>query len=109
MASGTYRHRVTVQTPGPSVPDGDGGFTKTWVDSAPPDWAVSIAPVAAVDTAMAGTVIGTATHQVRGRYHAGVTTEARLLFESRVFHVAQVRDVDERHRTLEVICAEVVA
>jgi len=110
MASGTYRHRVTVQTPGVSVPDGDGGFTESWVDSDPPTWAVSIGPAAgAVDTAMAGTVIGTATHEIRGRYHAGVSTNARLVFEGRVFHVTQVRNVDERHRTLEVTCAEVTA
>jgi len=107
---GSYRHVVTVQRPGPGAPDGDGGFTETWVDSDPATWAVSIGPAGgAVDTAMAGTVIGTATHEIRGHYHAGVTTAARLVFEGRVFHVTQVRNVDERNRTLEVTCAEVVA
>jgi head-tail adaptor len=108
--TGTYRHVVTVQAPGPPMPDGDGGFTESWVASDPPTWSVSIASASgAQDTRTAGTVIATATHQMRGRYHPGVTTNARLLLEARVFHVTQVKNVDERNRTLEITCSEVVA
>jgi hypothetical protein len=32
MARGDYRHTVTFQNPGPAVPDGDGGYTQSWVD-----------------------------------------------------------------------------
>jgi head-tail adaptor len=111
MSAGLYRHRVTVQAPGAPAPDGDGGYTETWVDSVPPTWAVSIAPapLGARDTPTAGTVLPLATHQVRGRYHAGVTTQARLLFGDRVLHVITVRNLEERQRTLDVLCSEVGA
>jgi head-tail adaptor len=57
----------------------------------------------------AGTVIATQTHLARGRYRADVTTAVRLALAARVFNVLTVRDLDEHHRTLELVCAEVVA
>ena len=41
MARGEYRHSVLFQNPGPPVPDGDGGFTQSWIDLVPPTWRVS--------------------------------------------------------------------
>jgi len=109
MAIGSYRLLVTVQVPGTPTPDGDGGYVDTWVDGDPPTWAVSIEPAtrATGETLIAGTVLATPTHLVRGRYHASVTTHARLCFETRVFNVLTVRNQDERNRTLELVCAEV--
>jgi SPP1 family predicted phage head-tail adaptor len=111
IATGAYRHRVTVQIPGALVPDGDGGYTETWQDADPPTWAVSLtaAPRAAGEAPMVGTTITTASHLARGRYRADVTTHTRFLLDARVFNVLVVRDLDERHRTLEVVCTEVFA
>lgn len=108
--SGAYRSRVTVQAPGAPAADGDGGYTETWVDGLPATWAVSLGAAGTTggESAMQGTTITTATHLVRGRYRADVTTHTRLVLGARLFNVLQVRDVDERHRVLELICTEVV-
>jgi SPP1 family predicted phage head-tail adaptor len=109
-ATGAYRHLVTVQAPGPAVPDGDGGFTETWPNADPPTWFVSIGTArVGGEAAAAGTTIATASHLVRGRYRADVTTNTRLTIDGRVFNVIDVRDLDERRRVLELVCAEVVA
>ena len=44
------RHRVLFQNPGPAVPDGDGGYTQSWIDLVPPTWQVSIEPATAAAT-----------------------------------------------------------
>jgi head-tail adaptor len=110
MGIGAYRHIVIVQNPGPAVPDGDGGYTEGWADGDPAEWPVSIAPASQSDleAAASGTVLSTATHIVRGRYHRSVTTATRLMFEGRTLNVINVRNLDERDRTLEVVAAEVV-
>jgi len=103
-------HRVTLQNPGPAVPDGDGGFTQTWTDLVPPALYVKIAPATAreVERLAAGTVLATATHIVTGPYHAGVTTKTRIVFNGRVFSVTGVANPDERNVETIAICAEVV-
>jgi head-tail adaptor len=107
---GAYRHTVTVEVPGPMVPDGDGGYTESWLPGDPALWDVSIDPASRSDLelAAAGTVLSTALHSVRGRYHAGITTKARLLFEGRTLNIITVRNPAELNRTLELVCAEVV-
>jgi SPP1 family predicted phage head-tail adaptor len=109
IGSGAYRHLVTVQAPGPAVADGDGGFTESWPAADPPTWFVSIGAAGRDGEARAaGTTIAAATHLVRGRYRADVTTATRLLLGARVFNILTVRDLDERRRVLELVCAEVV-
>jgi len=108
-ASGAYRHRVTVQVPGAAVPDGDGGSTVSWTDANPATWAVSLGAARADgEQAMAGTTIATATHLVRGRYRTDITTHVRLGYGARLFNVLSVRNVDERDRLLELVCAELL-
>jgi len=110
-ASGARRTWVTVQQPGTPVPDGGGSFTTTWVDAVPPTWQVAITSAAgsALERAAAGTTITTATHVIRGPYRPDITTATQLVAGARTFQVDGVRDVDERHRELEVIGREVQA
>lgn len=110
-ASGVRRQRVTVQQPGTPVPDGGGSFTVTWVDAVPPTWQVAItaAAGASLERAAHGTTITTATHVIRGPYRPDITTATQLLLGSRTFQIDGVRDVDERHRELELIGREVPA
>ena len=105
-----YRHRVLFQTPGPAVPDGDGGYLQTWSDLVPATWQVSIEPATARDLerVAAGTVLSTATHVVTGRYHAGVTTKTRMIFGGRTFAITGVANVEERGITMELVAVEVV-
>jgi head-tail adaptor len=112
--AGSYRTVVTVQVPAAGTPDGDGGYTPAWQDADPPTWSVSLTAApgrrgGGGEMGEAGTVIATQTHLARGRYRADVTTAVRLALAARVFNILTVRDLDEHHRTLELVCAEVVA
>lgn len=47
------------------------------------------------------------THKIIIRNHALITTENWLQFENRKFNIRYVRDADERHQYLELMCQEV--
>lgn len=108
---GDRPHRVTLQNPGPAVPDGDGGYLQTWTDLTPPAISVEILPATAQDLerVTAGTVIATATHIVTGPFHPQVTTKTRVLFNGREFHVGGVANPAERSVEMILVCTEVVA
>jgi SPP1 family predicted phage head-tail adaptor len=103
-------HRVTLQNPGPGIPDGDGNTTQTWTDLAPPALSVKIAPAtaAALERLAAGTVLATATHLITGPYHPQVTTQTRILYNGRQFSVKGVANPEERNVELVLVCVEVV-
>ncbi len=115
MDIGALRQRVTLETPGAAVPDGDGGFTQAWASLSPGRvWAeITQATQRALERLVANTVIAQATHIVRMRYHSGVTTKTRLSWTDRsgVVHVSNVTDVsntDERSIELVLLVAEIV-
>lgn len=103
-------HRVTLQNPGPAVPDGDGGFTQSWTDLVPAAVFARIQTATARDLERraAGTVISTASHIVTLPYHPQVTTKTRVLFNGRTFNVLGVADAEEGDVETVAICAEVV-
>jgi SPP1 family predicted phage head-tail adaptor len=103
-------HLVRFQNPGPAVPDGDGGYTQTWVDASPATLWVSVEPASqqALERLGAGSVIATATHIVRGQYHAGVTTKTRVLFGGRELHVNGVANIEERSIDMAIVATELV-
>ncbi len=105
---GNRPHRVTLQNPGPPVPNGDGGFTQSWTDLTPPAVNVEIKPATQEDLeqAAAGTSITKATHIVTGPFHPGVTTDTRVLFNGRELHVNSVQDPQARHVEMILICTE---
>ena len=109
---GTYRHRVTLDNPGPAVPDGAGGFTATSVPLDPAVWDCSIVPATASDVEAigGGTVTASASHVVRGRYHPGITSQTRVRFGSgRTLNVVGVANRAERNIETVLMCAEVIA
>lgn len=103
-------HRVTLQNPGPAVPDGDGNSTQTWIDLAPPALSMKISPATAVDLerVAAGTVLSTNTYIVKGPYHPQVTTLTRLLHDGRIFNVTGGGSPDERKVEMELVAVEIV-
>jgi head-tail adaptor len=107
---GTYRHRVSLENPTGNVPDGDGGFTNGYAPLDPPvvDASIQAASARDLERVTAGTVLATATHLVRMRFHPGVTVLTRLTFKGRVFEVQSVQNVDERDIALILICAEIL-
>jgi head-tail adaptor len=110
MAIGQDRHHVTLEQPGPPVPDGFGGYTEGWTPLDPPTWDCAIQPATAADMerAMVGAPQATASHLVSGRYHPGITTETRILHEGRYLVVQSVRNLDERKMRLQLVCAEII-
>jgi head-tail adaptor len=110
MARGERRHRVLFQNPGPAVPDGDGGYTQSWVDLVPPTWDVSIEPATARDLerVATGTVTSSASHIVRGDFHPDVTTKTRMVFDGRQLSIVGKQNLDERGVTMALVAVEVV-
>lgn len=107
---GNLRHQVTLENPGPRVPDAEGGYTEAWTPLTPsPVWA-SIQPATARDLErrVASTMQSTATHIVTMRFHPQVTTKTRLTFGNRVFFVSGVQNTDERNVELVLACQEIV-
>lgn len=109
-AVGTHRHLVLFQNPGAPVPDGDGGYTQSWTDASPATWHVSIDPATTRDLerVAAGTVLSTASHIVRGRYHPGVTLATRMVFGGRTFSITGKANLEERGIDMELVAVEVV-
>jgi len=108
---GAFRHRVTFQAPSDPVPDGVGGYTQTWQDLTPATWKVQIEALPVGDlerTAAGGSVQTTATVVVRGRYHPGVTTKARMLFNGKTYSITGTRTPDERGVLMELAAVEQV-
>lgn len=103
-------HRVTLQNPGPNVPNGDGGYTNSWFDLVPPAISVEIKPATADDLerVAAGTVISKATSLITGPFHPQVTTKTRLLFNGREFHVTGDQNIEERGGEMVLVCVEIV-
>lgn len=108
---GDRPHRVILQRPGPPVPDGDGGFTHSWIDLVPPGWTCEIKPATAVDLerVAAGTTIATNTYIAKGPHHPQLATSSRILFNGRIFHCTGVSNPEERNVETIAIAVELVA
>jgi SPP1 family predicted phage head-tail adaptor len=109
MPAGRRQHPVTLENPGGSVPDGDGGFIEGWV-LLQTVWG-SVAPASAADLrrVVAGTVTALLPYLMVVPYVPGVTTQTRVTFDGRTFAIQAVRNVDERNIQLEIVCEERVS
>lgn len=107
---GAFRHFVTLDTAGTPQPDGAGGYTEPPIPLTPATWFCSIQAASARDLERVGVgaISATATHILRGRYHAQLTNAARVHFGDRTFAVESVHDRDERRIELEVIARELL-
>lgn len=96
---GTYRQTATLSEASTPVPDGDGGYTQSYVALDPATWrcAIEKASVASAERTFGSTVIAQATHILRGRFHSGITTNTRIQWTDRAgdVHIANVIDVDD--------------
>jgi head-tail adaptor len=106
---------VTLENPGGTVPDGEGGYIEGWVPLAPPTAFVHIAPATETDLerSASGTVLSTATHLIEMPYRRGVTVLTRLRYtgqgqSERIFQVTSVRNPDEANRELILVAEEQV-
>jgi len=108
VAAGTLRQRVTIEQATRSL-DSFRSEVRTWTPVA------ALVP-ASVDTPrgelryVAQQFAGEAFHQITIRYLPNISSvETRIRLEDgRVFLVQFVRDVEERHRVLEILAKEIV-
>lgn len=109
MPAGRRQHAVTLENPGGSVPDGDGGYTEGW-DLLQTCWG-SVSPASAADLrrVVAGTVTALLPYLIVVPYVAGVTTQTRVTYAGRTFAIQAVRNVDERDIQLEIVAEERVS
>jgi head-tail adaptor len=107
---GQKRHLVTLENPGASVPDGDGGYTQAWTALTPPRMRAEIKPATAreLERLAAGTVLSSASHIVTMDYHAQVTTVTRIVFGTRYFSVTGVSNPEERNIETICVCVELL-
>jgi head-tail adaptor len=106
---GQKRHKITLQNPGPAVPDGEGGFTFVPVMFATRMARITPATTRDLERVTSGTVQSSASHLVEFDYLAGVTTKTEIVFKTRVFTVEGITNPEEKNVTLICICSEVVA
>jgi head-tail adaptor len=102
-------HRVAlVETPEIPSPDGHGDYLDEPQPLSPSEWWASITPATAADLERiaAGTVVASATHIVRMRYHPGVTLRTTVRFGTRSLQVTGLQNVEERNRELVLVCRE---
>jgi SPP1 family predicted phage head-tail adaptor len=109
MSVGERGHKVLLENPGGSVPDGDGGFVEGWVEVATLWGRVSPASATDLRRVVAGTVTALLPYLVVVPFVAGVTTQTRVTYHGRTFAIQAVRNVDERNIRLEIICEERVS
>lgn len=110
VAARPHRIRLQAPAPGPGVPNGDGGYTRTWFDLTPAVVSAKIAPATAADLerVTSGTVLSTASSIVTMPYHPQVTTETRILFNGRALSVTGVSNPEERNVETIALCVEMV-
>ena len=102
-AIGRLRYQVSLQT-ATNTRDSGGGLSQSF-DSADLIFA-DIRPQSGDETFRQGKVQEKLTHNIIIRYRTGVTTAQRILYDSRIFNIRSVINIDERNRFLMLKCVE---
>ena len=97
------RHSVTIQERTLTA-DGQGGSTESW-STFTTAW-VAIEPTSAAQQFYAQHLKHRVTHKITARYFSGLTSDMRIIFGSRTFHVRGYRDLEERNRFYEIMAEE---
>jgi len=103
MNSGDLRHRVELQQRVKSR-NAVGEETYTWFTYATV-WA-AVEPLTGRELYEAQQISAEVTVRVRVRYLKSMSTEHRVLFDSRGFNVNFVQNLEERNRELVLLCKE---
>lgn len=104
MKPGRLRHRITIQQK-TTIVDQDGIPTETWAEFATV-WA-SVEPLRGREYFQAAAVNAENMVRFRIRYRAGIRPDMRIQYDSRIFSINSVIDVDERHTEIHLMCQEV--
>jgi len=113
LDTGSLVHWLTLERPGATTPDGDGGYTQTWESLNPSRaWAsIEAATQRALERLVSNTVTVQATHIVRMPYHPDLDETCRISWVDRArrthtANVTDVTDVDQIGEELIVLCVE---
>lgn len=94
---GILRQVATLSALGVTSPDGDGGYVPIPSPLSPAEWrcAIDKATARSAERIFSSTVVAIATHVIRGRFHAGITTQTQLTWVDRAgtTHTANVLEV----------------
>lgn len=103
---GKMRFRAELQSP-TSTTDAGGGSAVTWTRLT--NLYCNIKPIRAEEKYRQGQVQDSVTHDVYIRHRDNISTKYRLVYESRVFNIRGILNIDERDRYLLLKCQEGVA
>ncbi len=104
MKAGRLRHRITLERATES--NDMGQITKSW-SSVGSYWA-GIEPLNGRELVTAQSVKPDVTTRIVLRYVGSITSKDRFTFNSRVFHILNVRNIDERNAEYEILCKEII-
>jgi SPP1 family predicted phage head-tail adaptor len=103
------RHVVEIQSESASG-DGGGGQTGPWASPAiVATVRARVEPLRGDERPRAMQIEAALTHRVTIRHRPDVTARMRLIFDTRIFNIRAVIDVQEQGRFLDLMCEEGVA
>lgn len=106
IRAGALARQIRIEAP-VETPDGAGGSLTVW--SLVAETSAAVSPLSGRELLEAGALSSDVTHRVLIRYRSGITPKCRVRLGDRVLRVNVVRDIEERHRELELSCTEVEA
>ncbi len=110
-AATILRHRLTLQQE-VQTEDGAGGYVRSW-NNLGDIWAeitsVSNRSIYGQEKLYAEQLQSEITHKITIRFRSLISTDMRLLFESRIFNIRSIRNINENNEILELLVEEGVA
>jgi SPP1 family predicted phage head-tail adaptor len=103
LDTGRMRHRIIIEDFTPTG-DGIGGSSRVWVTFATV-WA-DIKPINAEQLLFSDKIDKRITHIILIRPLAGILPRMRISFQSRIFHIHEIREYDEKNRITEITAKE---
>ena len=103
MQSGKLRHRVTIKN-FTSAPDATGQVIDSWSTLATV-WA-KVSPQSGTEKTNEGTSNIHEVHNVKIRYTGDIKPTYRLLYKTRILNIKSIGNLDERDRTMKLVCTE---
>ena len=100
---GAMRHRITIEAP-TDIPDGSGGFTRSWVPVVTL-WA-AVGATAAAEAIRDEAERETPSRTFTIRWRSDVSSTDRILFDDRPHNILSVTDPDGRHAVLNILAQE---
>jgi SPP1 family predicted phage head-tail adaptor len=103
VRAGDLNRRITLQQPVEAT-DAEGAITVTYT-TLRTVWA-AIDALTGNEVFLAGQIEAMRPVTITIRYQSDVSPRLRIAYGSRVFQIRSVRDVEEKHRELELLCEE---